>query len=60
MIEIDFKIEALNSMRKYPKPLYGKGDLSLLCHPKVSIVGSRRPSAYTKTMTYNLSKSISK
>ncbi len=58
MIEIDFEIEALNAMRKYPKPLYGKGDLSLLCRPKVSIVGSRRPSAYTKTMTYNLSKAL--
>ena len=45
-------------MTKYPKPLYAKGDLSLLCRPKVSIVGSRRASAYTKNITYTLSKAL--
>ncbi len=58
MIEIDFPIEALNAMKKYPKSLYAKGDLSLICRPKVSIVGTRRPSAYTRQMTYNLSKAL--
>jgi DNA processing protein len=58
MIEIDFEIEALRDMKKYPKSLYAKGNLSLLCRPKVSIVGSRKALPYTKAMTYSLSKAL--
>jgi len=59
MIELDFEIDALNSMKSYPKHIYGKGNLSLLNRPKVSIVGTRRPSSYTRQMIYNLSKELS-
>ena len=59
MMELDFEIDALNSMKSYPKNIYGKGNLSLLNRPKVSIVGTRRPSAYTRQMIYNLSKALS-
>ena len=59
MIELDFKIDALNSMKSYPKTLWARGDLSLLNRPKVSIVGTRRPSAYTRQIIYTLSKELS-
>jgi len=58
MPTIDFNIDALNSMKKYPKTLSYKGDLSLLKRPKVSIVGSRRPSSYSKLYTSKLSKEL--
>jgi len=54
----DTHIDALDAMKKYPKVLYYKGDVSLLQKPKVSIVGTRRPSNYTKEFTYTLSKSL--
>jgi len=59
MIELDFEINSLKSMKSYPNTLYAKGDLSLLNRPKVSIVGTRRPSPYTRQMTYILAKALS-
>jgi len=56
---IDFDIPELISMKKYPDKLYVKGNIELLKRPKISIVGTRRPSAYTKRYTYELAKSIS-
>ncbi len=52
-------IPSLNDMKKYPSKLFYRGDLSLLQRPKVSIVGTRRPSAYTRGVTHNLAKSLS-
>jgi DNA processing protein len=57
---ISENIPALESMKKYPKELYGIGNLELLKRPKVSIVGTRRPSSYTKHFTYLLSQALSK
>jgi len=55
MIEqIDFHIEALESMKKYPKELFYTGDVTLLQRRKVSIVGSRKPNQYARDMTYRL------
>jgi len=51
-------INELDSMKKYPKELYSIGDRSLLKRPKVSIVGTRRPSSYTKQFTHTLAKSL--
>ena len=48
----------LESMKKYPKELFYKGDLSLLNRPKVSIVGSHRLSNYTREYTYQLSRAL--
>ncbi len=56
---IDFTLPALESMKKYPSTLYAKGDLDLLNRPKVSMVGTRRPSAYTKRYTYDLARALS-
>jgi len=53
-------IGALGTMKKYPKELFYKGNLDLLKRPKVSIVGTRRPSNYTRQFTYILAKALAK
>ena len=53
-------IEELDKMKKYPPELFYKGNLALLNRPKVSIVGTRRPSAYTRQFTYALAKALAK
>ena len=53
-------IPALESMKKYPKELYSIGNKALLKRPKISIVGTRRPSTYTKHFTYTLAQALSK
>jgi DNA processing protein len=53
-------IAALEPMKKYPPELFFKGNLALLKRPKVSIVGTRRPSTYTRQLTYMLAKTLSK
>jgi len=60
MYQIDFDILELQSMKKYPERLFAKGDTSLLGRPKVSIVGTRRPSAYTRQMTFDLSRALAR
>ncbi|MDM5272715.1 DNA-protecting protein DprA [Sulfurovum sp. zt1-1] len=50
----------LEAMKKYPDSLFFKGNLSLLLRPKVSIVGTRNPSVYTKNFTYTLAKTLAK
>jgi DNA processing protein len=51
-------IRELEAMKKYPDPLFYKGDLALLHRPKVSIVGTRSPSVYTQNFTYTLAKAV--
>ena len=58
--EIKRHIPELDLMKKYPKELFAIGDASLLDRPKVSIVGTRRPSPYTKQLTSLLSQSLAK
>jgi DNA processing protein len=53
-------IPALDAMKKYPKELFYKGNLNLLERPKVSIVGTRRPSIYTQNFTYSIAKALAK
>ncbi|RLA69936.1 MAG: DNA-processing protein DprA [Epsilonproteobacteria bacterium] len=57
--QLNEHISALDAMKKYPSSLYYRGDLTLLDRLKISIVGSRRPSAYTQQMTYELAKKLS-
>lgn len=53
--------QALLSLKKPPKTLFAKGDLSLLQAPKkIAIVGTRKPNPYTKLLTHNLSELIAK
>ncbi len=56
---VDMIIE-LQSMKKYPAEIFYKGNLDLLKRPKVSIVGTRRPSAYTRQFTYALAQALAK
>lgn len=58
IVTISEHIPALESMKKYPKELYALGNQALLNRPKVSIVGSRRPSDYTRHFTYSLAKAL--
>jgi len=51
-------IEALESMKRYPKQLYVLGDTSLLQRRKISIVGTRRPSLYTQHQTQQLALAL--
>jgi len=51
-------IPSLDAMKKYPKELFYKGNLGLLARPKVSIVGSRRLSQYTRKFTYSLARTL--
>ena len=53
-------IPALDAMKKYPSELFYKGNLDLLERPKVSIVGTRRPSIYTQNFTYNIANALAK
>lgn len=52
-------IPELSSMKRTPSTLTYRGNLDLLHYPKISIVGTRRPSLYTRAMTFELSKKLS-
>jgi DNA processing protein len=53
-------LSALDVMKKYPAELFYRGDLSLLKRPKVSIVGTRKPSLYTQEFTKSLARALAK
>jgi len=53
-------IPELSSMKKYPKQLFYDGNLELLNKTKVSIVGSRKPTKYSKMMIQKLSSLLAK
>ena len=56
--KINFKIDELSSMKKYPQDLFYIGNTNLLNKKKIAIVGTRRPNSYTKEFTYKLSSNI--
>ena len=56
---IDFHIDALNGMKKYPKTLYYKGNTQLLTRKKIAIVGSRKPNQYARSITHLLASKLS-
>ncbi|ADR33260.1 SMF family protein [Sulfuricurvum kujiense DSM 16994] len=58
-MKITEHIREFGKMKRYPESLYYKGLPSLLSRPKISMVGTRRPNAYTRSMTYELSKKLS-
>jgi len=60
MALVDFHIDALEAMKKYPATLHYKGNLELLKAPKVAIVGTRRPIAYAKQQTTQLVQALTK
>lgn len=60
IFQIQKPIEQLKKMAQYPKELYGTGDIDLLKRPMVSVVGSRRPSAYSRQYTSLITNRLSK
>ncbi len=60
MAVLNYHIKELKSMKTYPKELFYDGDLSLLDKEKISIVGSRRPTKYSRMQIQNLSSKLSK
>ncbi|MFT5835175.1 MAG: DNA processing protein [Sulfurimonas sp.] len=50
----------LEAMKSYPKELFFSGHLELLKKTKISIVGSRKPSSYSRSLTHQLSSLLSK
>jgi DNA processing protein len=58
-MKIEFNINELNSMKKYPKELFYRGNLELLKREKISIIGTRRPSSYSKFQTAQISSKLS-
>ncbi len=54
------KISELNAMKNYPKELFFEGNLELLKRTKVSIIGSRKPSKYSKELTRKLAQTLGK
>ena len=60
MKPIDFHIPELDAMKKYPASLYARGSLALLKRPKVSIIGSRRPTQYAQQMTFRIAHALAR
>ena len=58
--ELTQNIPQLEAMKQYPSSLFYKGDVKLLARPKVAIVGTRRPSNYTRQFTYMLANALAK
>lgn len=59
MIRIETPIPELDRMKRYPDAMYAVGDTGLLNRTKISIVGSRRPTQYTRHITAALSSKLS-
>jgi DNA processing protein len=57
MIErVEFHIKELENMKLYPKELFYIGNTELLQRRKISIVGSRKPTQYSKSQIGQLAK----
>ena len=57
--KITFNIKELENMKKYPKELFFIGNTKLLEKKKISIIGTRRPTSYTKEFTHKLASKLS-
>jgi len=57
---VEHKLDELGSMKNYPAELYYDGNLELLERVKVSIIGSRKTSKYSREQTHKLSSALTK
>ena len=57
---LERRFDELSSMKTYPPELSYDGNLDLLERVKVSIVGSRKTSKYSREMTHKLSAALAK
>ncbi len=60
MKKVQEDIVELKSMKKQPSQLYYEGNFELLKHKKISIVGTRKPSQYSRSLTTRLASLVSK
>ncbi len=60
MNKIEGEITELLSMKNYPKQLFYAGNLGLLKQKKISIIGSRKPTQYSKNLAHKLSLALGK
>ncbi len=60
MPKITENIPELSSMKSYPQELNFVGSLELLKRKKISIIGSRKPTKYSREMIYRLASTLSK
>ena len=60
MQKLQEEIVELKSMNKRPSHLYYEGNLELLKQQKISIVGTRKPSTYSRNLTTRLASLASK
>ncbi len=60
MAQMQENIPELSCMKKYPQSLSYSGNLELLNRTKISIVGTRKPSKYTREFTQKLASTLSK
>ena len=58
--KLDIIPKNLLEIKSPPKELYFQGDLELLSKPKIAIVGTRKPSQYSRNITYSLANQLSK
>lgn len=56
---LEFQINEFKKFKKPPKTIFYIGNTHLLLKRKISIVGSRRPSSYARTQTYELASKLS-
>lgn len=54
------EIKELSCMKKYPQELSYRGNLELIKKKKISIVGTRKPSKYTREVTQRLALLLSR
>jgi len=57
---MSLSFKELSYLKKEPKEIFYRGNPELLNARKVSIVGTRRPSQYTKEYTFELAKELAK
>lgn len=57
---LSLHIDELDSMKKYPEEIFYIGNTELLKNKKVSIVGTRKPSPYSRQFTHTISSELSK
>jgi DNA processing protein len=51
-------IDELKMMKRYPEQIYYKGNIELLNRQKVAVVGTRRPSRYTKNVVMQITSAL--
>ena len=56
---LDIHIPELEGMKRYPQKLYCIGNTALLKRTKIAIVGTRKPTPYTRQFTLELAQKLS-